>query len=55
MHDESDQYPEDVPITKYDRYDFEQKRPDRIFIHIPYDDAYRVTSVHPYFYAQYLY
>lgn len=52
MHDESDQYPEDVPITKYDRYDFEQKRPDLIFIHNPYDDANRVTSVHPYFYAQ---
>lgn len=50
-HYEGDQYPEYVPITRYDEYDFEGRRPDMIFIHNPYDDANYVTSVHPFFYS----
>ena len=34
---EWDQYPEYVPVVKYDEYDFEKRRPDMIFIHNPYD------------------
>lgn len=51
MHYEADQYPDYVPITKYDEFDFEQHRPDMIFIHNPYDNLNLVTSVHPFFYS----
>ena len=50
-HYEGDLYPEYVPITKYDEYDFEGRRPDKIFIHNPYDNSNYVTSVHPFFYS----
>lgn len=50
-HYEGELYPEYVPITKYDEYDFEQRRPDAIYIHNPYDDINHVTSVHPFFYS----
>ncbi len=52
MHYEGDQYPEDVPITDYNEYDFANRRPDMIFIHNPYDDCNYVTSVHPFFYSK---
>lgn len=50
-HYEGDLYPEYVPITRYDEYDFEERRPDMIFIHNPYDNNNTVTSVHPFFYS----
>lgn len=52
VHDERDQYPEDVPITNFEDYDFAERRPDMIFIHNPYDDCNYVTSVAPFFYAK---
>ena len=52
MHYEGDQYPEYVPITNYEEYDFENRKPDMIFIHNPYDEFNYVTSVHPFFYAK---
>ena len=52
MHYEGDLYPENVPITHYEEYDFESRRPDVVFIHNPYDEANYVTSVHPFFYAK---
>lgn len=51
MHYEADLYPEYVPITKYDAFDFGAHRPDMMFIHNPYDGANYVTSVHPFFYS----
>ena len=51
-HYEGDQYPKDVPVTHYKRYDFEKRRPDKIYIHNPYDEANYVTSVHPFFYSK---
>ncbi len=51
-HYEGDLYPKNVPITRYDVYDFETRRPDAIYIHNPYDECNHVTSVHPYFYAK---
>lgn len=51
MHYEGDLYPDYVPITKYDEYDFEGRKPDMIFIHNPYDEWNLVTSVHPFFYS----
>ena len=52
MHYEGDQYPEYVPVTNYEEYDFENRKPDVIFIHNPYDEFNFVTSVHPFFYAK---
>lgn len=51
-HYEGDQYPKDVPITRYDEFDLEACRPDVIYIHNPYDECNHVTSVHPYFYSK---
>lgn len=52
MHYEADKFPKDIPITRYDEYDFEQRHPDMIFIHNPYDGSNYVTSVHPFFYSK---
>ncbi len=51
-HYEVDLYPEYVPVTRYDEYDFESRRPDVIYIHNPYDNLNYVTSVHPFFYSK---
>ena len=51
-HYEGDQYPKNVPITRYDEYDLEAHQPDIIYIHNPYDECNHVTSVHPHFYAR---
>lgn len=51
MHYEGDQYPSDVPITRYDEFDFGAHHPDIIFIHNPYDSANFVTSIDPFFYS----
>ena len=51
MQYEGDQYPDYVPVTKYDEFDFGQHQPDRIFIHNPYDEYNHATSVHPFFYS----
>ena len=54
MHYEADEYPDNVPITAYDEFDFGLHRPDMIFIHNPYDQINFVTSVHPFFYSDHL-
>ncbi|MBR0092040.1 MAG: hypothetical protein IJP92_10110 [Lachnospiraceae bacterium] len=51
-HYEIDQYPEDVPVIRYDAYNLEERHPDMIFFHNPYDQYNYVTSVHPDFYSQ---
>lgn len=51
MYYEGDQYPEYVPITNYKNYDIENRKPDVIYIHNPYDECNLVTSVHPYFFS----
>lgn len=50
-HYEGEQFPEYVPITHYNTYDLEERHPDMIFIHNPYDDRNFVTSIHPSFYS----
>ena len=52
MHYEGDQYPKYVPVTNYEEYDFEGRKPDMIFIHNPYDEFNFITSVHPFFYTK---
>ncbi len=51
MHYEADQYPDYVPITRYDEFDFAKHRPDMIYIHNSYDNWNLVTSVHPDFFS----
>lgn len=51
-HYEGNQYPDYVPVTKYDEFDFEAHHPDAIYIHNGYDDCNFVTSVHPFFYSK---
>lgn len=51
MHYEGNEYPDYVPITNWEEYVFEERRPDIIFIHNPYDQFNYVTSVHPRFYS----
>ena len=52
MHYEADQFAADIPVIKYDEFDFEVHQPDIIFIHNPYDNINFVTSIHPYFYSE---
>ena len=51
IHYEATQFPQEVPITGYKNYNLEERHPDAIYIHNPYDDANIVTSVVPDFYS----
>lgn len=51
FHDESGEYPEHIPVVNWQEYDFELRKPDEIYIHNPYDDWDKETSVEPRFYA----
>jgi hypothetical protein len=51
MHYEGNQFPEGVEITDWMSYDFENRNPNIIFIHNPYDNFNYITSVHPRFYS----
>lgn len=48
---EGNDLPSYVPIVHYDTYSFEDRKPDAIFIHTPYDYANYVTSIDPRFYS----
>lgn len=52
MHYEGNQYPDYVPVTYYESYDFETRIPDMMVIHNPYDQYNSVTSVPPFFYSK---
>lgn len=45
MHYEGREYPENIEITYYEDYHLEERRPDAIYIHNPYDHCNIVTSV----------
>jgi len=51
MHYEGTQFPNYVPITDYQKYNMEKRKPDIIYIHNPYDEYNRVTSVEPAYYS----
>ena len=51
MHYEGGEYPQDIEITNWQDYDFEERMPDEIYIHNAYDNCNLVTSVHPRFYS----
>lgn len=50
-HYEINEYPENIEVIPFDRYDFENRHPDEIYIHNPYDEWNLITSVEPYFYT----
>lgn len=50
-HYEGDRFPEYVPITHYNTYDFASRRPDAIYIHNPYDGNNFITTVDSRFYS----
>jgi hypothetical protein len=51
MHWETN-YPKNILLIDYRKYNMEQRHPDMIFIHNPYDGYNTVTSVHPDFYSE---
>ncbi len=51
FHYEGGDYPDYVPVVHYESYNLEQRRPDVIYIHNPYDGNNYVTSVAPRFYS----
>lgn len=42
---EGEEFAKQIPITDYREYAIEDNMPDVIFIHNPYDDTNRVTSL----------
>lgn len=48
---EGDRYPEYVPVIPWCEYSIQERRPDIIYIHNPYDECNYITSVHPNFYV----
>lgn len=53
-HYEADRMPGYVPITHYEKYQLQEEHPDIIYIHNPYDNGNRVTSVAPDYYSSVL-
>lgn len=47
MHYEIDQYPKNIEVINRLSYKLEERRPDVIYIHNPYDECNHVTCVHP--------
>lgn len=50
-HYEGAEYPKNIEITDWQTYNFEERRPDVMYIHNPYDASNRVTCVHPRFFS----
>lgn len=51
MHYEGNEYPKSIEVTDWQSYNLEERMPDVVYIHNPYDEYNRVTSVHPKFYS----
>lgn len=51
MHYEGNEYPDGIEIIDWEKYNFEDRKPDVIYIHNPYDNYNFVTSVHPRYYS----
>ncbi|MCI8461868.1 MAG: hypothetical protein HFG25_02795 [Lachnospiraceae bacterium] len=52
MHYEGGEYPSGIEVTDWQKYRFEERKPDVIYIHNAYDNWNLVTSVHPRFYSE---
>lgn len=51
MHYEGSEYPPEIEVTDWQKYSFEERMPDVVYIHNGYDNWNLVTSVHPRFYT----
>ena len=51
-HYEGEAFAKEIPITDYRTYDLEKEKPDIVYIHNPYDNGNKVTSVDPTFYME---
>ena len=51
MHYEGSEYPKNIEVIDWQTYNFEERKPDAIYIHNPYDDWNLVTCVHPRFFS----
>lgn len=51
MFYEGKEFPDNIKVTDWQTFCFEEHRPDIIFTHNPYDEFNFVTSVHPRFYS----
>lgn len=51
MHYEGREYPKNIEVIDYKGYNVEERKPDVIYTHCPYDDWNLVTSVHPRYYT----
>lgn len=54
MHYEGGEYPPEVQVVDWREYAYEMRKPDVVFIHNPYDNGNRVTTVEPRFYSSVL-
>lgn len=52
MHYEGNEFPKNIEITNWESYNLEERRPDAIYIHNPYDEWNLVTCVHPIYFAK---
>lgn len=46
MHYEGREYPKNIEVIDWQTYNFEERKPDVVYIHNPYDDWNLVTCVH---------
>ncbi len=46
------EFPKEVKITDWNTYHMEERRPDVVYIHNPYDAWNKITSIHPNFYTE---
>lgn len=52
MHYEGNEYPKDIEVIPWQAYNIEQRHPDIVFVHNPYDSNNLVTTVHPDYYNE---
>lgn len=50
-HYEGNNFPADVPVVYYETYRLEDRKPDIVYIHNPYDQGNYVTTVDPGYYS----
>lgn len=52
MHYEGYDFPENVPVIDWKSYSLENRMPDIVYVHNPYDEYNFVTSIHPDYYSR---
>ncbi len=51
-HYEAERFMKEVPVESFQSYDYDHRRPLKIYIQAPFDDKDYTISVHPVFYAR---